>query len=391
MFGTKRQFGRNLSNVQRPALSTKQQPPLKKARTQAEIPTAVAKPTTRTRAAASKSTAAVRRRPAATKSQTSLLEHYGAPAETVAPAWSGEMNPCEDVSDNEMDDAMSIDMTGPAVEHEDIDRYDTHDPQFVSEYINDIMAFLREKELAHQISHDYCDRQQEIKPRQRNHLIRWMAEVYVQLKLLAETYFLAVNIVDQVLDNCLVSRKKIHLIGVAAMFIASKYEETWAPPLNDLLVCCDYAFTDKDILRMEREILNRIDFNLAIPAPIHFLRRYSKAGHSDGLTHTIAKFLTEMTCQSYAMLQFLPSQIAAAAVLMARQIQGGYDELWDNNLRFYSGYEAQDLVQCGQTLTMCILKELRSNRGTCAVIRKYSDTKLLGVAKTVIRVLTQGQ
>lgn len=387
MFGTKRQFGRNLSNVQRPVLSTKQQPPLKKARTQTEIPTVVAKTTTRTRAPLSKSTAATRR-PAATKSQTSLLnQSYDA---QPAPTWTRDMSMGDEVlSDNEMDDAMSIDM--PAVEHEDIDRYDTHDPQFVSEYINDIMAFLREKELAHQISHDYCDRQQDIKPRQRNHLVRWMAEVYVQLKLLAETYFLAVNIVDQVLDNCLVSRKKIHLIGVAAMFIASKYEETWAPPLNDLLVCCDYAFTDQDILRMEREILNRIDFNLAIPAPIHFLRRYSKAGHSDGLTHTIAKFLTEMTCQSYSMLQFLPSQIAAAAVLMARQIQGGYEELWDNNLRHYSGYEAQDLVQCGQTLTMCILKEVRSNRGTCAVIRKYSGSKLLGVADTVIRVLTQGR
>merc|ERR1712137_756571 len=273
----------------------------------------------------------------------------------------------------------------------DIDRYDTHDPQFVSEYINEIMAFLREKELAHQISADYCDRQQEIKPRQRNQLIRWMAEVYFQLKLLSETYFLAVNIVDQVLDSCLVSKKKLHLIGVTALFVASKYEETWAPPLNDLRICCNFIFSEEEILRMEREILNRINFNLCIPAPIHFLRRYSKAGHSDGLTHTIAKFLTEMTCQSYSMLQFLPSQIAAAAVLMARQIQGGYDELWDNNLRHYSGYEAQDLVQCGQTLTMCILKEVRSNRGTCAVIRKYSGSKLSRVADMVARVLTRGQ
>ena len=272
-------------------------------------------------------------------------------------------------------------------EHEDIDRFDTNDPQFVAEYINDIMEFLKEKESAVRISDNYCDKQKDIKPRQRNQLIRWMAEVYVQLKLLSETFFLSANIVDQILDNCLVSRKKLHLIGVTALFIASKYEETWAPPLNDFRICCDYAFTQQDILRMEREILNRINFNLCIPAPIHFLRRYSKAGHSDGLTHTIAKFLAEMTCQYYTMLKFLPSEIAGACVLLARQIRGGYAELWDDTLRYYSGYDIDNLRECGTTLTALLHKEFSPDRQTCGIVRKYSEKKLLGVSVMVRNAL----
>ena len=378
MFGTKR-FGRNLSNVQPggQALAAKQ-PPLKRARTantvasvtvvkQAVIPTRVQRP--------------------AAQAAPSLFRTVAPSLPTPVSSFHFEED--DSLSDVDKVDRMSLDIV--EIEHENIDRFDTHDPQFASEYIDDIMAFLKKKEITMQIPHDYCSRQTDITPRHRNQLTRWMAEVYIQLRLLPETYFLGINILDQVLAGSLVSRKKLHLIGVASIFIAAKYEETWAPPLFDLGVCCDNAFSEAEILRMEREILNRIDFNLAIAAPLHFLRRFSKAGYSDGTTHTIAKFLTEMTCQSYAMLKFLPSQIAAAAVLLARQIHGGFPELWDNNLRFYSGYEVSDLIECGQALSLSIIKEVRSTRGPCAIVRKYSDRKLLGVATTVVRALTQNR
>lgn len=369
-----KQFGRDISNVQRPAGFGKK-PVAKKQRV-------VSKPSNYT---VSQTEVSVHHREdnkPKRKEEKQAKSIFDNSTSTATNPFASEESY---FSDNDVE-SMSIDDIQEIV-HEDIDRYDTHDPQFVSDYITDIMEFLKEKEIAVQISSDYCSKQKDIKPRHRNQLIRWIAEVYFQLKLLAETYFLAVNIVDQVLDACLVSRKKLHLIGVTAIFIASKYEETWAPPLNDLRICCDNQFTEKDILTMEREILNRINFNLCIPAPIHFLRRYSKAGHSDGLTHTIAKFITEMTCQSYAMLKFLPSQIAAASVLMARQIRGEYDELWDSNLRHYSGYEVEDLIECGQTMTSCIYKELTSSKTQCAIVRKYSDRKLLAVANIVAQVL----
>lgn len=38
-------------------------------------------------------------------------------------------------------------------------------------------------------------------------------------------------------------KKELQLVGVAALFIASKYEEIYAPELNNFVVMTDNAFT----------------------------------------------------------------------------------------------------------------------------------------------------
>ena len=42
---------------------------------------------------------------------------------------------------------------------------------------------------------------------------------------------------------------------MAALFIASKYEEIYAPELNNFVVMTDNAFTKEEILKMEGEMI----------------------------------------------------------------------------------------------------------------------------------------
>ena len=45
-------------------------------------------------------------------------------------------------------------------------------------------------------------------------------------------------------------RKNLQLVGVAAMLLASKYEEIWAPEVHDFVYISDKAYTKEQVLDM---------------------------------------------------------------------------------------------------------------------------------------------
>lgn len=58
-----------------------------------------------------------------------------------------------------------------------------------------------------------------------------------------ETLYLTCNIIDRYLSIRNVSRKRLQLVGVTSMLIGSKYEEIWAPEVNDFVYISDKAYT----------------------------------------------------------------------------------------------------------------------------------------------------
>ena len=69
----------------------------------------------------------------------------------------------------------------------------------------------------------------------------WFVIVFPQL--MPETLYLTCNIIDRYLSIRNVSRKRLQLVGVTSMLIASKYEEIWAPEVNDFVYISDKAYT----------------------------------------------------------------------------------------------------------------------------------------------------
>ncbi len=65
-------------------------------------------------------------------------------------------------------------------------------------------------------------------------------------------------------------RQKLQLVGVTAMLLASKYEEIYAPEVRDFVYITDKAYTREQILAMEAQMLNTLDFKVraraALPA-----------------------------------------------------------------------------------------------------------------------------
>ena len=82
---------------------------------------------------------------------------------------------------------------------------------------------------------DYMEGQTEINWQMRQTLVDWLLQVHLRYHLLPETLWIAVNIVDRFLTKRVVSLMKLQLVGVAAMFIAAKYEEILAPSVDDVV------------------------------------------------------------------------------------------------------------------------------------------------------------
>lgn len=82
------------------------------------------------------------------------------------------------------------------------------------------------------------DSQPEISEKMRAILIDWLIEVHQKFELNPETLYLTVNIVDRYLAVTTTSRRELQLVGMSAMLIASKYEEIWAPEVDQQVQFC---------------------------------------------------------------------------------------------------------------------------------------------------------
>ncbi|XP_037929642.1 G2/mitotic-specific cyclin-B-like, partial [Teleopsis dalmanni] len=192
---------------------------------------------------------------------------------------------------------------------EDIDADDTNTLILLSEYVNDIYDYLYSLEIELPIAKYHLEGQEEVSPKMRGVLVDWINEVHLQFHLVPETFQMTVAIIDRYLQNVKdTKRSQLQLVGVTALFIATKYEELYPPALSDFVYITDDTYNAKQILQMELKVFKAIDCNLSRPLPIHFLRRYSKAAKAEDSHHTMAKYFLELILIEYEMASYKPSE-----------------------------------------------------------------------------------
>jgi hypothetical protein len=166
----------------------------------------------------------------------------------------------------------------------------------------------------------YMDSQKDLHWNMRGILTDWLITIHIRFRLLPETLYLCVNIIDRFLSARVVSLAKLQLVGVTCMFIAAKVEEICSPSVSAFFKCADSSYTQAEILQAERYILKTLEWNLSFPNPVHFLRRVSKADDYDVNVRTVAKYLLEIPCLEWRLLATPPSLTAAASIWLARLV-----------------------------------------------------------------------
>ena len=125
---------------------------------------------------------------------------------------------------------------------------------------------------------------------------------------------------------------------------------------------------------MEEKILKTLRYNVTVPTPHTFLVRYLKAAKADKLMAQLASFLLDGTLLSLEKFtcRWKPSQMAAAAILLARRQVGRHN--WSPTLVTYSSYREEMILPVAKSL-LEQKHRLEKNRELMALAKKYSKTK----------------
>lgn len=157
------------------------------------------------------------------------------------------------------------------------DQLDMRDPQYVAEYAQEIFESMKELEVFFRIDHEYLSKMQtEIKDTSRAFLVEWIIDVHRKFRLMPETLYVTINIIDRYLSLQEIKKSQLHLLGVTALLISTKYEEIYPPELKDLLSVSENKFTKAEVLAMETKILSSLEFNFMFPSSLRFLERFRK-------------------------------------------------------------------------------------------------------------------
>ncbi|KAK9460188.1 cyclin-like protein [Lipomyces oligophaga] len=255
---------------------------------------------------------------------------------------------------------------------DDLDADEMDDPTMVAEYVNEIFQYMSELEVRTMPNPRYMDNQGELLWKMRDILVDWLVEVHTKFRLLPETLFLAVNIVDRFLSLRVVGLDKLQLVGITGLFIAAKYEEVFSPSIQNFIYVVDSGYTEEEMLKAETYILKILEFNLSYPNPMNFLRRNSKADNYDIQTRTVAKYLMEIGMVDHRFMKYVPSHIAATAMYLARVILERPS--WDKNLVHYSGgYTEESIRPVCELMIDYLVRPVRHE----AFFKKYASKRFL--------------
>ncbi|KAB2629408.1 cyclin-A2-2-like [Pyrus ussuriensis x Pyrus communis] len=258
------------------------------------------------------------------------------------------------------------------------------DPLACSLYAPDIYSNICLTEVARRPSTDYMERlQQDITPSMRGILIDWLVEVSEEYKLVPDTLYLTVNLIDRFLSQNYIEKQRLQLLGVTCMLIASKYEEICAPQVEEFCIITDNTYSREEVLKMESQVLNFMHFQLSVPTIKTFLRRFIHAAQASYKVpcvelELLANYLAELALVEYGFLKFLPSLIAASAVFLARWTLNQSDHPWNPTLEHYTSYKTSQLKT-----TVVALEDLQLNTTGCllnSIREKYKHQKFKSVA-----------
>jgi len=159
---------------------------------------------------------------------------------------------------------------------------------------------------------DWTLLQTEVTPAMRRTLLHWLSQ-YMRsaAELSLETWCLTVNYIDRFLNEQLIAKDCLQLVGLTALWIASKVSEPSVPDAEELCLLSAHTYSKINFLHMEMIMLAKLNFKLSSPTPA-FLLAIVQETLVDRLnwSEELSTHLLEMVMAEHNLARTRPSVIA---------------------------------------------------------------------------------
>ena len=254
--------------------------------------------------------------------------------------------------------------------------------KYNGDYLNDTYTNLlkEERTLIVKPIYGYMASQTDINIKMRAILVDWIIEMHDKFNFKPQTLFQTIWLIDTYLSLKYIKRSDFQLLGLGCMYISCKYHEIFYPVLKDFIEITDGAYKKEDLLRIEKDILKTINYNIQPPSQEDFYNLISKAFDFGEKQIFLGKFFMENSLIDYNMIKYPPSVIAVSCcyiVMKFFKIEN-YKKLYSTRI-IYDKCPQKIIKDAAREL--CFLVKNLNNSEFKAIKKKYSNEKYCNVAE----------
>ena len=167
---------------------------------------------------------------------------------------------------------------------------------------------------------DYLSRDVELSPRIRDRLAQWVCDLAAELKVSSHTTQLALTLVNELLARITANKSVLQLVGVVALMLATKFEETAQFTLEQAFEQGAGLYQKEQIVLTEVYALEKLQWRLTFPTAAELARHLL---YITGVNYDFTKVTEQsdafatMCYLEYRLSLFSPVAIAVASVTCA--------------------------------------------------------------------------
>ena len=263
--------------------------------------------------------------------------------------------------------------------------------QIPKDYLNIIYYNLlkeEEKGINPMPDYTYLTRQKEINEKMRSILVDWLIDVHFKFGFTDETLFMTISIIDRYLSISQITRTNFQLLGITALMISCKHEEIDLPKIDDFIYITDNAYVKKEVVKMEEDVLSKLNFAFLYPSPIKFFEYLSFHFNFEKKHHMMGKYLMESFLLDVKNAKYKPSIISCACAYIVMKFfkMKNYQETY--NKKFYNldeikgKYSEHNIKECAKDICLFVDNVNKTNYQAC--VKKYSKPEQERVAVIIM-------